>query len=176
MLAADYGAMYGFMSVFMAFYVILVIALVVLQYVAMWKIFTKSGQPGWKSIVPILSGHTLYKLFWKPVYFYLTQITALMLVVPTTVLQVQLIDGNPSPVLSVLVLVLSLAVSVLDIIWSVKLYLGMARSFGMRDGFAAGLLFLPMIFLMILAFGRQEYLGNTYTKQAPPPTEENYNY
>jgi hypothetical protein len=34
-----------------------------------------------------------------------------------------------------------------------------ARSFGKGDGFAVGLIFLPTIFSLILAFGKSEYCG-----------------
>ena len=37
----------------MAFYLIIGAIYVVLSVVAMWKIFTKAGQAGWKSIIPI---------------------------------------------------------------------------------------------------------------------------
>ena len=46
---------------------------------------------------------------------------------------------------------------IIQIITSVKL----ARSFGKSDGFAVGLIFLPTIFLYILAFGKSEYIGPT---------------
>ncbi len=44
---------------------------------------------------------------------------------------------------------------VIQIITAIKI----ARSFGKSDGFAVGLIFLPTIFLYILAFGKSEYVG-----------------
>ena len=69
-----------------------------------------------------------------------------------------------------LVLLVTVAYSVVAIIWNVKFYLGMARSFGHSIGFAVGLFFLPMIFQLILAFNRDAYQGNTYLRQ----TQEEY--
>ena len=44
---------------------------------------------------------------------------------------------------------------VISIITCIKV----ARSFGKGDGFAVGLIFLPTIFHLILAFGKSEYCG-----------------
>lgn len=32
--------------------------------IANWKIFTKAGEPGWKSIIPFYSEYTMYKFTW----------------------------------------------------------------------------------------------------------------
>ena len=37
----------------------------VLLVVARWKIFTKAGEAGWKSIVPIYSDYVQWKIAWK---------------------------------------------------------------------------------------------------------------
>lgn len=43
-------------------YVGLSLVLAVIYLVAMWKIFTKMGQPGWVGIIPILNAYGIYKL------------------------------------------------------------------------------------------------------------------
>ena len=48
--------------------VIILIALavlLVLTIVARWKIFTKAGEAGWKSIIPILGDYTQWKIAWR---------------------------------------------------------------------------------------------------------------
>ena len=40
--------------------------LVVLTYVAMWKIFVKAGQPGWKALIPIYNFWTLCEIVGRP--------------------------------------------------------------------------------------------------------------
>lgn len=58
----------------------LIIVLVVL--VAVWKIFTKCGEPGWKAIIPFYNLYTEYKLFWgKGWIFILTLIPVVNIVV-----------------------------------------------------------------------------------------------
>lgn len=52
---ATLGAMLGtYSAIVIAFYVLLVIA--------QWKIFTKAGEAGWKSLIPVYNMVVLYKL------------------------------------------------------------------------------------------------------------------
>ena len=45
--------------------ILIVIIWYVLVVVASWHIFTKAGEPGWKSIIPIYNEYILYKISWK---------------------------------------------------------------------------------------------------------------
>lgn len=49
-----------------AFTVSMIVSLVicVLTIIAMWKIFTKAGKPGWASIVPFYSQYCLFDIAW----------------------------------------------------------------------------------------------------------------
>lgn len=171
--AAAYGAMYGIMAIVMAFYWVFVIGILVVQCVAHWKIFVKTGEPGWKCLVPFLGQHTLYKKFWKTVYFWLTLVFAVAI---SVLLCMDVFFFNPTyhyggaPVwFSGMVGALYFVFSVVSVIFNVKLCLGMARSFGYGGGFAAGLFFLPLVFRLILAFNKDAYQGNSYVKH---PTQE----
>ena len=42
----------------------------ILQVIAYWKIFTKAGEEGWKSIIPIYNGYVQYRLTWDVQYFW----------------------------------------------------------------------------------------------------------
>lgn len=48
----------GGLGIIAVFYVLFF----VIYLVAMWKLFTKMGQPGWVGIIPILNAYGLYKL------------------------------------------------------------------------------------------------------------------
>jgi len=50
----------------MVFSIILSIALGVLMLVAMWKIYSKAGQPGWAVIVPIYNIIVMLRIVNKP--------------------------------------------------------------------------------------------------------------
>ncbi len=45
------------------------LAVMVLMLVTMWKIFTKAGQPGWASIVPIYNVIVMLQMACKPVWW-----------------------------------------------------------------------------------------------------------
>ena len=48
------------------------LAIAVLAIVAMWKIFTKAGEPGWASIIPIYNTYVLTKISgYNPILFLL---------------------------------------------------------------------------------------------------------
>lgn len=42
--------------------IIVLLAVAVLMVVAMWKIFTKAGEPGWYSIIPFLNAFVLFRI------------------------------------------------------------------------------------------------------------------
>ena len=50
----------GGSGAFWTIYGIVVLAVVVITLVAMWKIFVKMGEPGWKGLIPI---YNIYKIF-----------------------------------------------------------------------------------------------------------------
>ena len=45
------------------------LAFIVLMIASMWRVFTKAGQPGWASIVPIYNIVVLLKITGKPVWW-----------------------------------------------------------------------------------------------------------
>lgn len=49
----------------------LIFALVwwILQIIANWNIFTKAGEAGWKSLIPIYGDYVSYKIAWQTSLF-----------------------------------------------------------------------------------------------------------
>lgn len=121
----------------------------VIGIVALWKVFTKAGEKGWKAIIPVLNGYTLYKISWKPLMYWVTLICGIAASV------VYLLNPT-SMVLLVIAVALMIIAAVLSIIAEVKL----SKAFGHGAGFALGLIFLSPIFMLILAFGSSKYEGN----------------
>lgn len=54
---------------------------------------------------------------------------------------------------------LLLLIPIYNIILSIQTQVRLARAFGKSGGFAAGLIFLPYIFIPLLAFGKETYQG-----------------
>ena len=103
---------------------IIYIAICVLFIIAMWKLFTKAGEKGWKSIIPIYNSYIFVKIA----------------------------DGNGWKFLLFII-------PFVNIVYAIMLDIRLAKAYGKGVGFGIGLIFLPFIFELILAFGSADYLG-----------------
>ena len=134
------GAIVTVAIVGLIFYLLIVIA--------NWKIFTKAGEAGWKSLIPIYNIYILYKI--SGVSF----LTWFVLPILAGGFLAGIIGGianNPE--------ITSFITSIIDIVVLVKIDCALADAFGKGTGFKVGLIFLPMIFTLILGFGSAEYVG-----------------
>lgn len=133
----SYDSSYMLLSLLSSYMLVLVVLLILL-IVAQWKIFEKAGKPGWASIIPFYSSYVEYDAFWGDTrYFWVALLCGLLTFVPF----IGFFAG--------------IAAVVLSIILTYK----KAQSFGQSVGFTLGLIFLPNIFTMILAFGNFGYIG-----------------
>ena len=126
---------------------ILTLILYVLMVIANWKIFTKAGEAGWKSIIPIYNSYILFKISWKKSMFWIMLVIAFLTCVLTSV------DNMTVVIIGSL---LSIVTAIISIMLSHKL----SKAFGHGVGFTLGLIFLSPIFMLILAFGDSQYIGN----------------
>ena len=123
----------------------------ILQVVANWKIFTKAGEAGWKSIIPVYGDYVSYKIAWQPAFFWLVFILGIIASVVSGL-------ADPNGTNTTILLIVSLiriVLAIISIIYSVKL----SRAFGHGIGFAIGLIVLQPIFMLILGFGNSTYCG-----------------
>ena len=96
----------------------------IISIVAMWRIFTKAGEKGWKAIIPFYNLYVLFELTWG------SGIKFLFLLIPF-----------------------------FNIYVIIKTCINLARAFGRNGMYALGLVLLPNIFGLVLAFSDCEYLG-----------------
>lgn len=115
------SSFFGVGFVITLFISILIMAFFIIVY---WIIFTKAGEEGWKSLIPIYNVYILYKITWG------NGLIFLLLLVPFVNFIVGIITINK-----------------------------LSKCFGHGLGFTLGLLFLPIIFLPLLAFGDSRYEG-----------------
>ncbi|MBQ2639691.1 MAG: hypothetical protein IJF92_02895 [Bacilli bacterium] len=142
----------GFLGAIFSLIAIAVIAAYVLLVVASWKIFTKAGIAGWKSVIPVYNVYLLYKI--SGVNFWVWSF------VPTILCGVvQSIAGPNAENVNAWVTILLIAVLVYAIVGTCKFVKGLAKSFGKGTGFAVGLFFFPNIFKLILGFGKAKYVA-----------------
>ncbi len=123
----------------------------IFQIIAYWKMFTKAGEPGWKSIIPFYNQYVMYKLTWKTSWFWISLIVAVVYGVFTSLNQ-----NFPDVMLyAVLLLVFAIIILVLTIISYHKI----SKSYGHGAGYTVGMLFLWPIFVLILGYGKSRYIG-----------------
>ena len=142
------------------------LAIAILMIIAMWKIFEKAGEKGWKAIIPIYNNYILFKIAWKKAPFWISFILAIIVCVlgfAITWNSVLYMSGNVAdePYFQSLMieggalLILCIPLAIISIVLCWKL----AKAFGKGFGFFLGLLFLSIIFYCILGFGSAKYVG-----------------
>ena len=66
-----------FVGIFFFFLIAIILAYAVLTIIAEWKIFTKAGKEGWKSLIPVYNTYTLLQILnMEPMLCFLTLIPA----------------------------------------------------------------------------------------------------
>ena len=123
----------------------------ILQVIANWRIFTKAGEAGWKSIIPVYGDYISYKIAWQTGYFWMTLLLGLI----ASWIQNYANATGDNVMLFIIVFLIKIITGIIGIMYSVKL----ARAFGRGTGFAIGLIFLQPIFILILGFGSDPYYG-----------------
>ena len=61
----DYNLYRNMSSGAIIFVSVLYLALIILAIVAMWRIFTKAGEKGWKCLIPVYGAYVEYKIGWE---------------------------------------------------------------------------------------------------------------
>lgn len=129
---------------------ILAIVWGILQIIADWKIFTKAGEAGWKSIIPIYNYFVEYRLCWKGIFG---------LVFGVLNIAINLITGGDAAGLTngqmILVFAGFIVMAVLHCIESQKL----SKAFGKGTGFGLCLFIFGPIARLVLGFGKARYVG-----------------
>ncbi len=137
---ATVKAISSFLETYLVVLSIFVIVWWILQIIAVWKIFKKAGEKGWKSIIPIYNQVMLFKISGISPWFVL----ALIILYVLTVV--------PNTIVHFIIMILSMIIQIYQ-------YCMLAKSFGKGTAFTLGLIFLNPIFLMILGFGSSKYVG-----------------
>lgn len=156
--SAGVGAAMGFIAGFGVAAVIAGLVILVLTIIAMWRIFTKAGEKGWKSIIPIYSSFILFRIagrnFWK--YLGIVVLSNLF----------SSFAQSTTGVVSTILIVLACASAIWGIVEFIRFLHGLSKNFGHGAGFTVGLFFLNTIFLLVLGLGSSQYKGNNSTSNA----------
>ena len=147
-LVADAAAVGTVVGITLLTVLVLAIVWYILQVIADWKIFTKAGEPGWKSIIPFYNIFVEYQICWSGIF-------GLVFILATLLTSwISTITDAPSwlPIVST---ILGIVACVLHFIQSVKL----AKSFDKGTGFGILLFLFGPICRMVLGFGKASYIG-----------------
>lgn len=131
---------YTLIRVYLGVGVTITLVVSILQIVAMWRIFTKAGEKGWKSLIPI------YNMF---IYYKVSGISPWFLVLAFGLSILSVIENK-------IVIAITLIGTFIIVIYQNH---SLAKSFGKGFGYTLGLLFLNTIFLLILGLGSAQYVG-----------------
>ena len=133
----------------LATFILFIIVVYVLLVIAQWKIFTKAGEAGWKALIPIYNTYILCRIigisFWKWVI-----ICPFVLGIVLGIIA-GIIDNE-----DIINTCTYLYAFGLEIYMAIRL----GKAFDKSTGFIVGLVLLPYIFQLILAFDDSKYIGN----------------
>ena len=154
--AAAVGGIMGFVLASLAVISVIAIIYAVLTIIARWKVFTKAGEAGWKSIIPIYSDYVEWKLSWNNItmFWVMLGLTVVGAILNSMGASSASADGGMN-FMSIIGLIALIAATVIALIQKYKLFL----SFGKSIGWFIGYIFLNNIMILVLGFGSSEYQG-----------------
>ena len=144
----------------------------ILFVIAYWKIFTKAGIPGWKSIIPIYNSYIQYKFTWQTKYlwimlalliiggcmtniggFYTSLYDTAGMVSPLNAMITAFQTGYTAAGIGYLLVLVAYLINAVS-------YYYLGQAFGHQWGFFVAALIVPFIALLYLGFGSSQYIGN----------------
>lgn len=54
----------GLLALFSGVYLMIILVMAVISIIALWRVFTKAGEPGWGSLIPFYNLYLLFKISW----------------------------------------------------------------------------------------------------------------
>ena len=116
----------------------------ILAAIGSWKVFTKSGEAGWKAFIPFYAKYVRFNLYWDKKFFWLYLIAY---IVTTTV------GANATGLFGLVVA----AIAIAGVVVTFKMEMKCAKCFGKGTGMGILLVFMPWLANIILGFGKAQY-------------------
>ena len=142
--------------------VILVLVWWILLIVARWKIFTKAGEAGWKSIIPIYADYVQWRIGWKRTGLFWGSIALIIIGYILAVLSGMLVineamtmSAGGGGILGIVGIVCVIAGAIIYLVGVYKLFV----SFGKGAGWFILYILFPNIVLLVLGFGSSQHQG-----------------
>lgn len=122
-----------------ALFIIVLLILLILLVVAYWKMFTKAGVAGWKSLIPLYNVYIAFKIAWKDQTAFWVWLAASIVYGPFRDHE----DG---------VGVITIAAGILALVWWMRFCIRQAKSYGKGAGTGIAAFFLPNILTLYYGF------------------------
>lgn len=145
------GGLIAGILMFMVVIIIISLVIAILKLIGTWKMLTKAGESGWKSLIPFYNQWTLCKVAGISPYWVLEIIVVSMInTVLNGILGSNVISG-----------ILILIVYANTIYFWVILSISLAKSFGKDTGFGVATVFFSFITYPMMGMGSATYVGPT---------------
>lgn len=150
-----------FFIILLVFSMTIILAISAFMIFANWKLFVKCHRKGWESIVPYYNNYILCKISGsKMIWAILIIVAPLITTIISNTFNViaNMIDNEEVAIfIAIVVMIISLIAIVIAYIASFVIFINLAKRFGKSTGFGVGMVLLPIVFIPILAFGKDEY-------------------
>ncbi len=123
-----------FLVTFFGIILLAVIVIAILQIIGMWKVFTKAGEKGWKSLIPFYNMAILYKISGMSPYLVFVYIALLIPIVNWFA---------------------GIALSAIGLYQKINLM----KAFRASTGLSVAMIMVPFVTYLILGFGKSQYYG-----------------
>lgn len=120
-------------------YTLFIIVLLILLVVAYWKMFTKAGVAGWKSLIPLYNVYIAFKIAWKDQTAFWVWLAANVVYGPF-----RDHDGGDG--------VITIVAGILALVWWMRFCIRQAESYGKGAGTGITAFFLPNIMTLYYGF------------------------
>lgn len=142
----DGAALAGVLAASLMVTALVSIAVYVVVVIALWKIFSKAGKPGWAALIPFYNIYVLLEVIGRPAWWLAIFVAAF------------LISWVP---------IVGFVVGIATLILYVIMMLDLGKSFNKSTTFSVvALIFFHLIGLLILGFGDAKYVGPAALKKS----------
>lgn len=144
-----------FFLLFMMIISLIAIAAGVLTIIGEWKVFEKTGRPGWAAIVPYYNQWVLYEIGNYPPLLILISVGKSLLAFIAGFIA-PFMDYNDAFVAPYMILMsLSSMASIATLVINILVSLNIAKKFNKSSGYGVGLALLPYVFYPMLGFDKK---------------------
>ena len=120
------------LAAFVGIFILALLVISILQIIGMWKVFTKAGEKGWKSLIPFYNIAILYKISGMSPYLVFVYIVLLIPIVNWFA---------------------AIALTAIGLYQKINLM----KAFRASTGLSVAMIMVPFVTYLILGFGKAQY-------------------